>query len=199
MKAVIFDLDGVLIDSKENMQLAWGMVMLQCKIKVPFEKYFAEIGKPFEDILDTIGIHDSHTMIKTIYDHYSKENLDKIKIYKGACDTLVELKRNGYKTAIVTSKSQDRTNKILLQLPRFDWVSCPRDFSRGKPAPDQLLYTLAHLKVDPSDAVYVGDMQTDKECADRASVKFIHAKYGYGEVQCEHSLNQLSDLNKLLD
>ena len=198
MKAVIFDLDGVLIDSKENMRTAWGFVMLQCNIKVPFEKYFAEIGKPFEDILDTIGIHHSHTLIKSIYDHYSKETLNKIEFYDDAFDTLVELKKK-YRTGIVTSKSEDRTHKILLKLPRFDWVSCPRKFSRGKPAPDQLLYTLAHLKVDPADAVYVGDMQSDKECADRAGVKFIHANYGYGEVQCEHSLNRLSDLIKLLD
>ena len=76
---------------------------------------------------------------------------------------------------------------------------CPKDSLRGKPAPDQLLYTIAHLNIDPKDAFFVGDMQSDKDCAERAGVKFIHAKYGFGELECEHYLNQLSDLTKLLD
>ena len=42
MKGVIFDLDGVLIDSRENMSYAWSMVKHHCKIDISFEKYFDE-------------------------------------------------------------------------------------------------------------------------------------------------------------
>ena len=44
MKGVIFDLDGVLIDSRENMSYAWSMVKHHCKIDISFEKYFNEIS-----------------------------------------------------------------------------------------------------------------------------------------------------------
>ena len=69
---------------------------------------------------------------------------------------------------------------------------CIRD--RGKPAPDQILFCLAMLNVDPQDAVYVGDMQVDCWAAERAGIDFIHAKYGYGNVKCEHSVNQIEQL-----
>ena len=66
----------------------------------------------------------------------------------------------------------------------FEIICCPNERFRGKPSPDQLLYTLAECNVDPKDAVYVGDMQVDMDCADRAGVDFIYAEYGYGDIEC---------------
>ena len=43
---------------------------------------------------------------------------------------------------------------------------------------------MAFCNVDPHETYYVGDMQSDMFCANRAGVDFIHAKYGYGEVEC---------------
>lgn len=198
MKAILFDLDGVLIDSKSNMEYAWNMVMSRCNVKVPFEKYFAEIGKPFKQILNNIGINENYYEIERVYEHFSSEKLDKINCYEGVIETLKVLKTI-CKVGIVTSKSKNRTQKLLLKLPDFDWVCCPSKTRRGKPAPDQLLFTLAQLGVNPSSAVYVGDMQTDKECADSAGIKFVHANYGYGKVKCEHSIKEISEVIKLLD
>ena len=199
MKAVIFDLDGVLIDSRQSMETAWGMVQLQCKIDIPFEDYFAQIGKPFRDILEIIGVPkvDFH-LVDKVYDHWAKAASQDICFYEGVKETL-EVFREEHLLAIVTSKSKERTDLILDRFQVFDFISCPQEGLKGKPAPDQLIYTLEQLNVEPSDAIYVGDMQTDYECANAAGVKFVHVKYGYGEVECEHSVNQLSDLTKLLD
>jgi phosphoglycolate phosphatase-like HAD superfamily hydrolase len=80
------------------------------------------------------------------------------------------------------------------KLPDFDWVCAPKQGLRGKPSPDQLLYTMAFCNVDPIDTVYIGDMQSDYECAQRAGVDFIHANYGYGQVKCEVSVDQISQV-----
>ena len=48
---------------------------------------------------------------------------------------------------------------------------------------------MAFCNVDPIDTVYIGDMQSDYECAQRAGVDFIHANYGYGQVKCEVSVD----------
>lgn len=206
MKAVVFDLDGVLIDSLPNMKMAWGIVQLHHKIDIPFSEYEKHIGKPFFDILTAIGITENHREIKNTYNEASHMTLDEIKIYPHAISTLKELRDRNYKIAICTSKDYDRVLHVFASLildgekfPRFDFICAPKKEIRGKPAPDQLLYTLAHLNVDPKDAYFVGDMQSDKECAERANVKFIHAKYGFGDLKCEHYLDQLSDLTKLLD
>ena len=53
---LIFDLDGVLIDSKNNMKNSWNSVRKELKVKQSFKKYFTHIGYPFEKILNKMGI-----------------------------------------------------------------------------------------------------------------------------------------------
>lgn len=198
MKGVIFDLDGVLIDSRENMSYAWSKVRLHCNINIAFDRYFAEIGKPFDEILRIIGVPKIHfSDVAKVYNFYAKAQSNKISFYNGVKDTLRLLKKD-YVLGIVTSKPKDRTELILNELSFFNFISCPNNSLKGKPSPDQMLYTLDHLKLCPSEAVYIGDMQTDYDCATAAGVKFIHAKYGYGEVKCKLSINKISDLPKLL-
>ena len=194
-KLIVFDLDGVLIDSLPNMKLSWDTVRLTHNIETPFESYQKHIGKPFPDIMNALGVP---LKVQSTYEEASEQNIDKVKLYEGAFDTLTVLKQN-YKIAICTSKGEKRTNLILEQLPDFDWVCSPTMGLRGTPAPDQLLHTMAFCNSEPSETIYIGDMQTDYECAKRAGVDFIHAKYGYGEVECEVSLKSITNLNSLLD
>tara|TARA_B100000941_G_C28337886_1_gene465109 strand:+ start:125 stop:724 length:600 start_codon:yes stop_codon:yes gene_type:complete len=198
MKGVIFDLDGVLIDSRENMSYAWSMVKHHCKIDISFEKYFEEIGKPFKDILHAIGVPEvNYEQVEKIYNSYANDSCNKIIIYDGVKDTLSLLKKN-YLLAIVTSKPKERTDLILNRLPFFDFVCCPSESLYGKPSPDQMLYTLKKLRLNPDEVIYVGDMKTDYDCAHAAGVKFVHAKYGYGDVKCKYKIDRLSDIPKLL-
>ena len=59
-KLIVFDLDGVLIDSKSNMNAAWIAVMEKHNIQVTFEEYFQLIGRPFVDILSALSIAGDH-------------------------------------------------------------------------------------------------------------------------------------------
>ena len=56
VKLVLFDLDGVLIESRENMEVSWSAVQSAFGIDIPFEDYFKNIGRPFNDILKLIGV-----------------------------------------------------------------------------------------------------------------------------------------------
>ena len=194
-KAYIFDLDGVLIDSKHMMEQSWNICELEHKLTQPFEEYFKHIGMPFRDILKVIGIEDNHDAIKHTYDKASIELMEYcLEFYPGVEDTLRELKKNA-KLGVVTSKTAERTRLILDKLDiEFDYVVSPKTGLRGKPAPDQIMFCLAMLNVDPQDAVYVGDMQVDYWASERAGIDFIHATYGYGNVKCEHSVDQIKQL-----
>ena len=194
-KAYIFDLDGVLIDSKHMMEQSWNICELEHKLTQSFEEYFRHIGMPFRDILKVIGIDDNHDAIKHTYDKASIELMEYcLEFYPGVEDTLKELSKE-HKIAVVTSKTAERTRLILDKIDvEFDYVVSPKTGLRGKPAPDQIMFCLAMLNVDPQDAVYVGDMQVDYWAAERAGIDFIYAKYGYGKVKCEHSVNQIEQL-----
>jgi HAD superfamily hydrolase (TIGR01549 family) len=193
-KLYVFDLDGVLIDSKDNMKKSWSTVQEVFKIENTFEEYFSHIGIPFTDILHKMGIDNDQYKIKTVYDRTSHANLSEIKFYKDAKETLAELRSRGCRTAIVTSKSWDRTERIIQDLPSFDYVGCPNSEFRGKPAPDHLFAVMAHCNVDREETVYIGDMEADKECAERAGVDFIFAEYGYGELECNQKIKNLKSL-----
>ena len=183
-KAYIFDLDGVLIDSKHMMEQSWNICELEHKLTQPFEEYFKHIGMPFRDILKVIGIEDNHDAIKHTYDKASIELMEYcLEFYPGVEDTLRELKKHA-KLGVVTSKTAERTRLILDKLDiEFDYVVSPKTGLRGKPAPDQIMFCLAMMNIDPRDAVYVGDMQVDNWAAHRAGIDFIHANYGYGKVK----------------
>ena len=194
MKAYIFDLDGVLIDSKKMMSHAWTKCQLEHNLDQPFSEYFKHIGKPFRDIMKELGIKNSDA-VKNTYDKASMQLMDEFLVfYPGVEDTLNKLKK-GYKIAVVTSKTAERTKVILEKLDvEFDYIVSPKKGLRGKPAPDQILWCLAMINTDPKDAIYVGDMQVDYNASQRAGTGFIHATYGYGNVECELSVDQIDQL-----
>lgn len=182
VKMVAFDLDGVLLDTKENMRRAWECTAREFGYDVPFEAYFREIGKPFADILTALGIQDRHGRMAEVYASASLKYADNVALVDGATEALKRIKQAGLKTAIVTSKDRERTEYMIESFRRYvDHIVCPEERLRGKPAPDQILAACVSANVDPADVLYVGDMAVDHECARRAGVAYAHAAWGYGE------------------
>lgn len=180
-RLVCFDLDGVLLDSRQNMQIAWSAVQAELNVEVAFERYFAEIGRPFGEIMTILGLERQADAIETVFRRTSKAALHKTPLYGGVGDMLLALHCAGAKLAIVTSKDRTRTDVVLSRLPvTFETVQTPDAVCRGKPAPDHLLMAMATCRTDPSDTVFIGDMDADAEAAARAGIDYIHAAWGYG-------------------
>ena len=179
---IIFDLDGVLIDSKTNMKNSWDKVKKKIQINNSFEEYFNHIGYPFEKILNKIGIFNNISKIKKIYEKHSILNLKYIKVHKEVNKTLELLKTKKIKLGIVTSKDIKRTKVILkkFKIPIKIIVS-PQKKLKGKPFPDQILLALKKLMSTKKKTCYVGDMLVDYQAAKNAKISFIFANYGYGK------------------
>lgn len=193
----LFDLDGVLLDSRENMRRSWSKVRERCGTDVSFERYFSEIGRPFPVIMERLGLSAHASEIEAVFRMASMENLDALNFYPRVSETLLELQRRGLKIGIVTSKDQLRTNAILAMLPvTFACIHAPDGKTRGKPAPDHLLMAMAQASVDPAETIYIGDMAADHEAAKRAGIDYAHAAWGYGQEPEDDSwiLSGMQDL-----
>jgi HAD superfamily hydrolase (TIGR01549 family) len=177
----LFDLDGVLIDSRTNMEAAWRAVNEECGYDVPFDRYFAYIGLPFRDILRALGLRTRLDDAEAIYARASIANFGRIAVYPGIVAALATLRRAGLLLGIVTSKDARRTALAIGKIGgRFDVVQAPAPGLRGKPAPDQLLAAAAALGVPSRRAIYIGDMAVDELSARNARMSYGHAAWGYG-------------------
>jgi phosphoglycolate phosphatase len=184
----IFDLDGVIFDSKRNMELAWGETSKKFNLNIPFQLYFRKIGMPFLKILESLGVQAS----EKIFQCFKKKSLKEIQVikpYKNVIKILEYLKKNKIKFSIVTSKDFKRT-KILLKKFNIEpnSIHCPNNTLRGKPYPDHLLNSLKRNKVKSKDAYFFGDTEVDYLAAKRAKINFIFVKYGYGKYNNKYKL-----------
>ena len=94
---IIFDLDGVLLNSKENMKTSWNMVRKKFKVKKSFNDYFKFIGYPFFEILKKLLIKENFSKIQTEYNKNSLKNFNKIKLYKDIIQVLRYLNKRKIK------------------------------------------------------------------------------------------------------
>ena len=127
-KLIIFDLDGVIFDSKENMRLSWNDVNRKLNLGIKFNSYFSKIGKPFEKILYELKVNKKNIVkAKKIFRHSSINHFNKIKVYPSVISTIKLLKKNNYKMAIITSKEKYRAQKLLKKFNlRFKYVQCTK-------------------------------------------------------------------------
>ncbi len=198
-KLILFDLDGVLIDSKKNMEEAWGKTCVKFDLDFSFHDYFSNIGRPFRDILTILDISGRQEDIEEFYKKSSTNSLNDIKIYEGVKEGLNRLVMQDIKVGIVTSKDNNRTSFFVKQMNiNFSTIRTPDEICRGKPAPDHLLMAMATQNIDPSDTLFIGDMNVDYLSAKRANIDYAHASWGYGTCDDEKVtlLKTFLDLDK---
>ena len=199
-KIIIFDIDGVLIDSKLNMKKAWGSVQKKFLLKkIKFSNYFDKIGLPFEEILKRLSIKSNHKKIKKCYDDKYLKNINLIKFYNGTYKELINLKNMNFKLCINTSKDLKRTKIILKKYKRlFRFIQCPQKNLKGKPYPDQINNVIKKLKVKKKDCIYIGDTRFDFLSAKNAKIDFLLAKWGYGINKNYKSINNIKKIKKIV-
>jgi HAD superfamily hydrolase (TIGR01509 family) len=179
---ILFDLDGVLLDSQANMEASWSAVRATHGVPTAFHEYFRRIGKPFGDILDELGIHQNQKEIAKTYAAASKANKALLRLMPGVAGMLPLLITQGHRLGILTSKDPDRTAETIqhFKLP-VEASFSPTSELRGKPEPDLFYAAAEHWKTPPEHLVYIGDMAVDEEAATRIGARYIHVSWGYGE------------------
>lgn len=182
-KLIGFDLDGVLIDSYKTMELAWKETTKQLDIKTPFSKYIEGIGKPFEIIVNELGLGNHLPELRIYYFQYTSKYAYLINVFDETVEALNLLNEKGISTAIITSKPREKSEYLLKKFSiNSPTLICPEDCSRGKPYPDPLFIAQNNLNLRSDQCLFIGDMTSDYLAAKRAGWDFIYASFGYGKI-----------------
>ncbi|MDO8189170.1 HAD-IA family hydrolase [Conexibacter sp. JD483] len=180
-RLALFDLDGVLVDSRDAMEEAWEAVQRDLGVTVGFAAYFREIGRPFADIMERLGLSDEAEEIERVYRATALRTAPRVPAFDGIEEALETLAIAGVKLGVVTSKARPQTYWTLSQFDvPFETVQTPESRHPGKPSPWPLLIAVNEARVDVEDAVFIGDMDVDCAAARHAGMRFLHAAWGYG-------------------
>ncbi|MBO4251760.1 MAG: HAD family hydrolase [Clostridia bacterium] len=187
MKAVIFDLDGTLLDTLDDLTDSINeMLKVFGYPAIAREKVRSIIGsgakKLIADALPEKLSDDEFVKCLEEYNRiYNASGSPKTKLFDGMDVVLKELKKRGYKLAVLSNKPQPSTDKVYekyLKEFHFDFVGGQSEKIKCKPDPAGALYELKTLGVDPKDAYLVGDGETDVMAAINAGITCIAALWG---------------------
>ena len=187
MKAVIFDLDGTLLDTLDDLTDSINEMLEFFGYRtVTREKVRTIIGsgarKLIADALPEKLSDEEFEKRLAVYSRiYNASGSPKTKLFDGMDKVLIELKRRGYKIAILSNKPQTSTDKVYDKYLKdfgFDFVGGQSEKIKCKPDPAGAMYVLNELGVKPEDAYFIGDGETDVMTALNAKIKCICALWG---------------------
>lgn len=211
IKAVIFDMDGVLIDSE--------MLYLEDLLK------FVRTKNPevtLEDLVSVVGMTDRDTWEvveravnngqdwTSIREDYRKqrqiyETIDYRSIFRDEARSLIlDLKKMGYRLAVASSTKLPLVTRVLTEneiIGYFDQVVSGNMFRRSKPDPEIYCYTAEKLGVDTSECLVVEDSTVGITAASRAGMKIaavIDDRFGFDRSLADFEIENLGEVLECL-
>lgn len=183
MKAVIFDLDGTLIDSTDAIVGSMFHVFDSLGEPRPTRQAIIDsIGCPLREQLQILTQHDVEECIELYRPHYTATAKAKTVLLEGAREILAYLRGAGVPMGLATSKKREAAEMLLEHLGVLNFLDVrigPDEVTHPKPHPEPLLLTARLLGVAPDEAVYVGDMHFDVHAAKAAGMPCVALTTGY--------------------
>lgn len=198
MKAVLFDLDGTLIDTAADfIRIIQDMCRdKQCEVVAA-------------DLIRTQVSEGARAMVKLVYpeldvedpvflahrqrflDIYGNDIAVETDLFEGMYPLLEALESQNIPWGIVTNKPRWLSEALLKALNLTDRCAvlvCPEDVSKTKPDPEPMYLAAKHIQIQPEDCIYVGDHPRDIDAGRHAQMYTILAAYGYLPLQHKDDL-----------
>ncbi|GAC1478165.1 MAG: hypothetical protein NVS1B4_21670 [Gemmatimonadaceae bacterium] len=184
LAALIFDLDGTLVDTNRFHIDSWARTLAHAGYAVARDRIMAEIGKGGDNLVPSLlgeapAARDGEAIRARVATEFAETaGRNRFAFFPGARELLAEVRQRGLKLALATSSSEEQIATTFRSAgedlrPRFDAVVTASDVDRSKPAPDVIHAALTRLDLSPSDCVLVGDTPHDAEAARRAGVVML--------------------------
>jgi len=181
-QAVVFDLDGTVVDSVELIIVSFQHAIREVLGReLSREEAIAWVGMPLREQMERFSPDHADELVEVYREFNHREHDRMLTLYEGIEDLLHRLRKAGVKVGLVTSKSRF-TTQMAFDLTGietyFAATICAGEASGNKPDPDPILACLAQLGVAPSMAAYVGDSPSDIQAALAANVTAIAVTWG---------------------
>lgn len=180
-RAILFDLDGTLLDSVSIILNATKQVFTEMQLPYDEAAIRKSIGIPLVvQAVEWAGdrAEEFRERYRPIYNSLQEEHAH---LFPNTYEMLQTIRREGLLTGVVTSKGARGTRRALDKTGisgLFDTVVTADDVVLHKPHPDPILKALADLSLEPHEALYVGDSLFDAEAADAAGVDMAGVSWG---------------------
>ena len=181
-KAVLFDVDGTLIDSNDQHARAWVAALAEAGYTIPFERVRPLIGMGGDKVLPelvpglTEDSAEGQAIGKTRTRWFMEHELETIPPTRGARELLEAVRARGARVVVATSAKKEELDALLARGDLgalVDVASTGDDADESKPAPDIIEAALTKAGVGANEAVMVGDTLYDVKAAHKAGVACV--------------------------
>ncbi|MEI3338013.1 MAG: HAD family phosphatase [Clostridium sp.] len=183
IKAVLFDMDGVIFDTEREYLKEWEVIFKKYGYKMKKEIYISVMGRGRKKVKEIFKEKFGEDLpIDKMYiekDKMLKEAVEnnKVPLKEGALELLEFLKENGYKIALATSAKRERV-KIQVRHAKieniFDAIVCSEDITNLKPDPEIFLKAAEKVCVNPENCIVIEDSEAGIKAAFNAKMMGFH-------------------------
>lgn len=194
IKAIVFDLDGTLINTAPDVRLALNHMLSQYHLpQIKGDEVYDLIGwgaatmiqKAFAKFGARLSPADLAAAKACYLQFYREHPVVESYIYPNVTSVLDELRKDGMRFGICTNKPNVMTHLVLEQFEiknYFHAIVAGDEITRPKPHGQHILDVLSKMDCDSQSAVMVGDSDIDKASANHAGIHFIGVTYGYSKI-----------------
>ena len=201
LRAVIFDIDGTLVDSNDLHAESWVRAFREFGKEIEFAAVRPHIGKGGDQLMPVFLSKQElekfgDELEKSKGDLYQREYMPHVEAFARVPQLFERIRRDGLKVALASSSSEEEVAKLmkLLKVKRLvDAATSADDAARTKPHPDIFCAALEKLKLQPQEALVVGDTPYDAQAAVKAGLEVVGVLCGGfpAEVLREAGCSQL--------
>jgi HAD superfamily hydrolase (TIGR01509 family) len=179
IRAVLFDFDGLIIETEEPLYIAWQRIYREHGQELPFDRWLTNIGtwpSPFDpmvDLAERTGRPVDEPGLNALKRRYYDEAMAVQALLPGVEQYLHDAEELGLQVAVVSSSSRKWIVKHLDRFSitgRFDAIVCKDDVGRAKPDPELYLTALRRLEVKPDEAIALEDSKNGIRAAKAARI-----------------------------
>jgi len=212
VQLIIYDLDGVLIDSNEAIAEAFEQTLREIGVEYEEDRLKPLMGHGLIHILEEV-LPEEHRgkeweLRERYIHHFQNSDTRLTRLLPDVEETLRLFKERGYRQSVATNKTSSEAKRILELLgvdDVFDLVVGFLDVLKAKPAPDMILYTLERLGVEKGHVVFVDDTAFGLKAGVEAGVSTVGITTGYHtreqlmKVQPDYVVDSMHELKLLLE